>query len=313
MVCDSAGIRTQDPYIKSVLLYQLSYRIGNFVLTFYDSGVLPFLWVQKYNTILNLTTLRQNKLVFFRMLSLVGGLSILPFYALAVSPITVFFTAATSHSILAQSQRADSLFELGQYEAALPLYRAQVWQQRQASARSLLRLAFAEHQQAHYTAELLYLNMALARQPRLSTWRQLAALAQRQRLVGYPTTWQQDVRIQLLRYYYPVLQVLLSIAVLAVVVLLLQRQRTGQLVWLGYSLFLLATGSYLYWLRPMPTGVVARPGVALMAGPGAGSAWLSTAAPGDRLPVLDRQDIWLRVRWQERTAYVRVADAFIVE
>ena len=26
--CDPAGIRTQDPYIKSVLLYQLSYRIS---------------------------------------------------------------------------------------------------------------------------------------------------------------------------------------------------------------------------------------------------------------------------------------------
>jgi hypothetical protein len=26
-LCDPAGIRTQDPYIKSVLLYQLSYRI----------------------------------------------------------------------------------------------------------------------------------------------------------------------------------------------------------------------------------------------------------------------------------------------
>ena len=25
--CDPAGIRTQDPYIKSVLLYQLSYRV----------------------------------------------------------------------------------------------------------------------------------------------------------------------------------------------------------------------------------------------------------------------------------------------
>ena len=25
--CDPAGIRTQDPYIKSVLLYQLSYQI----------------------------------------------------------------------------------------------------------------------------------------------------------------------------------------------------------------------------------------------------------------------------------------------
>ena len=27
---DPAGIRTQDPYIKSVLLYQLSYGIGTF-------------------------------------------------------------------------------------------------------------------------------------------------------------------------------------------------------------------------------------------------------------------------------------------
>ncbi len=26
-LCDPAGIRTQDPYIKSVLLYQLSYGI----------------------------------------------------------------------------------------------------------------------------------------------------------------------------------------------------------------------------------------------------------------------------------------------
>ena len=25
--CDPAGIRTQDPYIKSVMLYQLSYRV----------------------------------------------------------------------------------------------------------------------------------------------------------------------------------------------------------------------------------------------------------------------------------------------
>ena len=28
--CDLAGIRTQDPYIKSVLLYQLSYQVGHF-------------------------------------------------------------------------------------------------------------------------------------------------------------------------------------------------------------------------------------------------------------------------------------------
>ena len=30
LCCDPAGTRTQDPYIKSVLLYQLSYGIISF-------------------------------------------------------------------------------------------------------------------------------------------------------------------------------------------------------------------------------------------------------------------------------------------
>ena len=49
------------------------------------------------------------------------------------------------------------------------------------------------------------------------------------------------------------------------------------------------------------------------AGPGAGATWLSTAAPGDRLVVLGQDDIWLRVRWQQRVAYVRASDALVVE
>jgi tetratricopeptide (TPR) repeat protein len=280
---------------------------------FYNRGVLPFLWVQKYSYFFNLATHAVKNLFFLRTLLLFIGFIVLPFCGLATEKKTSLFSPATALANPGQAQQADSLFEQGQYEAAIPLYRAQVWRQRQVSARLLLRLAYAEHQQAHYAAELLYLNMALARQPRLSTWRQLAALAQRQRLVGYPTTWQQEVRVQLLRYYYPVLQGLLMVAVLVAVGLLLRRRHTGRGTWVAYGLYVLAAGAYLYWLRPVPTGIVARPGVALMAGPGAGAAWLSTAAPGDRLPVLGHQDIWLRVRWQERVAYVRAADAFVIE
>ena len=275
--------------------------------------MLPFLWVQKYNAILNLTTLRIKKTVLFQALTLLAYFIALPFCTLASEKKTAFFTATSASSVPQPSQNADSLFEQGRYEAVLPLYRAQVWQQRQVSAQLLLRLAYAEHQKAHYAAELLYLNMALARQPRLSTWRQLTVLAQRQRLVGYPTTWQQELRVQVQRYYYPVLQGLLSGAVLVAAGLLLRRRHTSRNAWLAYGLYLLATGAYLYWLRPVPTSIIARPGVALMAGPSAGASWLSTAAPGDRLPVLGRQDIWLRVRWQEQTAYVRAADAFVIE
>gem|GEM_PF-3584570 len=44
--CDPAGIRTQDPYIKSVLLYQLSYQIRRSA-TYMMKGV-SLIVVQKY-------------------------------------------------------------------------------------------------------------------------------------------------------------------------------------------------------------------------------------------------------------------------
>lgn len=275
--------------------------------------MLPFLWVQKYNAILNLTTPAQKETVLTRGWAWRAQLIALPFWLLVTSCGSVNFSGKPATDAAADLQQADSLFASGQYAAVSPLYRAQIWRQRQVSAQLVLRMAYAQHQLGHYPAELLYLNLAQARQPRLSTWRQLATLAQRQRLVGYPTTWQQELRVQAQRYYYPTLQVLLTGAVLLAIGLGLRRQRTKPGAWLAYGAYVLGTGAYLTLLRPEAVGVVTRAGAALMAGPGAGATWLSTAAPGDRLPVLGHEDIWLRVRWQERVAYVRATDALVVE
>ena len=269
--------------------------------------------MQKYSTFFTLTTLVLKKLLagfpFRRQLALI----LLLLGQLKSARADNFFFSSAAPTASPALRRADSLFESGQYAAAVPLYRTQVWQRRQASGQLLLRLAYAEHRLGHLPAEMLYLNLALARQPRLDTWQRLVVLAQRQRLVGYPATWQQELRVRAWRYYYPVLQGLLSGAVLLAVGLLLRRRRRGRGAWLTYGAYLLATGAYLHWLRPVATGIVARPGAVLMAGPSAGAAWLSTATPGDRLPILGRQDIWLRVRWQDKVAYVRAADALVVE
>jgi hypothetical protein len=275
--------------------------------------VLPFLWVQKYNDILNLTTPGQKETILVRGRGRLSWLIQLPFWLLITSCNPINFSGNSASSASTNLQKADSLFASGQYAAVSPLYRAQIWRQRQVSAQLVLRMAYAQHQLGHYPAELLYLNLAQARQPRLSTWRQLATLAQRQRLVGYPTTWQQELRVQAQRYYYPALQVLLTGAVVLAIGLGLRRQRTKPGAWLAYGAYVLGTGAYLTLLRPEAVGVVTRTGAALMAGPGAGATWLSTAAPGDRLPVLGHEDIWLRVRWQERVAYVRATDALVVE
>jgi tetratricopeptide (TPR) repeat protein len=208
-------------------------------------------------------------------------------------------------------ERADSLFKAGQYERAFPAYRRQVWQMRRVSPELLLKMAYAQQQLGHYPAALLYLSMAQARQPRVRTWRQLAGLAAQHRLVGYPTTWQQELRVQVQRYFYPGLQLLLAGAVVGAVWLLWRR--SPREAWLGYLAYVVLLGAYLHFLRPSPAGLVARSGAVLMDGPGASAAWLSTAAMGDRLLVLGRQDIWYRVRWQQREAFVRAADLLVVE
>ena len=269
--------------------------------------------MQKYSAFSTLTTLLLKKIDYLARASRWLVVILLLLGQLGTARAAGFFWDTEAPLPSPALRRADSLFAKAQYAAALPLYRAQVWQRRQVSGQLLLRLAYAERQQGHAAAEILYLNMALARQPRLGTWQRLVALAQRQRLVGYPATWQQELRVGLWRYYYPALQVLLSGAVLAAVGLLLRGRRARREAWLGYGTYLLLVAAYLYGLRPMPTGIVTRGGAALMAGPSAGAGWLSTAAPGDRLPVLGRHDIWLEVSWQERTAYVRATDALVVE
>ena len=239
------------------------------------------------------------------------GLIVLPLWALGAEPPENKLPTISVSNAKPALRQADSLFAAGKYAAAVPAYKQQVWQERKASPALLLKLAYAQQQLGRYPAALLYLSLAQAREPRVRTWRQLATLAAQHRLVGYPATWQQELRVQAQRYYYPGLQVLLGGAVAGAIWLLWRRARRA--AWLGYVAYVGLLGAYLHLLRPKPTGLVARAGATLMAGPSAGAPWLSTAAIGDRLLVLGRQDIWYRVRWQQRVAFVREADLLVVE
>ena len=253
----------------------------------------------------------QKKVSFLSVKPILLTLISLPLWVLGASSNANKISSNPTTTAPQDLQRADSLFATGQYGAAMPTYRSQVWRQRRASPALLLKMAYAQQQLGHYPAALLYLSLAQARQPRVGTWRQLATLAAQHRLVGYPTTWQQELRVQAQRYYYPGLQALLGAAIVAAVWLLWRRGPRE--AWVGYAAYVGAVGAYLHYLHPQPTGLVARPGAVLMAGPGAGAAWLSTAALGDRLPVLGRQDIWYRVQWQQRVAFVREADLLVLE
>ncbi|WP_426492483.1 hypothetical protein [Hymenobacter sp. 102] len=198
-------------------------------------------------------------------------------------------------------------------EQAYPLYRQAREQDGQQSVRQLLRMAYVQEELGHYPAALYYLSLAQAWQPRNATWHKIVSLAQEHRLTGYPDSWRQNLLITVQRYYYRLLQGLLILAVVGGTLLLLRRRTADRAWWATYAAYLLLIGVYLNMLAPGRVGLVARPRAPLMAGPSAGSTWLTTAAPGDRFEVQGQQDIWLRVQWQGRNAYIRRPDLLLVE
>ncbi|HEX8424748.1 SH3 domain-containing protein [Hymenobacter sp.] len=220
---------------------------------------------------------------------------------------------ATAQNVTPELVRADSAFDAGAYQLAYRQYKALLRQDAVASPRLLLRMAYVQEGLGHYPAALYYLSMALARQPRLSTWHKMADLARDQRLAGYPETWRQDLQLTFRRYYYFGLQALLLGAVVGGTLLLVRRRQVTRGWWVAYGLYLVLTAVYLNLLGTERAALVVRPRAALMAGPSAGAAWLTTAAAGDRLVVQGQQDTWYQVQWQGQEAYIRTQDLLLVE
>lgn len=224
-----------------------------------------------------------------------------------------FSQPTTAQKVTSELARADSAFDAGAYQLAYRQYRGLLRQEAVASPRLLLRMAYVQEGLGHYPAALYYLNMALARQPRLATWHKMAELARDQRLAGYPETWRQDLQLTFRRYYYFGLQGLLIGAVVTGTLLLVRRRRITRGWWVAYGSYLVLTAVYLNLLGTERAALVVRPTAALMAGPSAGSAWLTTAAAGDRLVVQGQQDTWYQVQWQGQEAYIRTQDLLLVQ
>jgi len=210
-------------------------------------------------------------------------------------------------------QKADSLFAAEAYEASLPFYQQVLAQQDAYSPRMLWRMAYVHEGLGHYPTALYYLSLAQARHPRQATWAKMSELAQHYRLTGYPDTWRQQLLITFRRYYYRLLQVLLVVAVLGAMLLFTRHRRYHRGWWIAYGAYVAGIGLFLNLLGPERNGLVTRPRAALMAGPSPGATWLTTAAAGDRLLVLGRQDVWYRVQWQGHDAYIRQHDLLMVD
>lgn len=286
--CDSAGIRTQDHYIKSVMLYQLSYGIfpNNFGSGFDAVSVIAGAKVGKPTVPASPMPKIIRILCFFFILALAAPV------AQAKGP---------------EMKKADSLFVNQRFTEARELYTQAFLGQKKTSKANLLKLAFLEEGRDNALAAIYYLHQFYLLQPEAEVKHKIEDLATQQKLQGYSID-EADYGYFLYRTYVPLIENALLVMAAIVFIWLLVRKFRG--VSLGYSpvftlLFLAAAAYFNNFSLPYKRAILNGEKTLLMSAPSSGAKVEAVLDRGHRIEWISEKDVWLEIKWNEKKGWVK--------
>lgn len=202
--------------------------------------------------------------------------------------------------------KADSAYVSGNNVLATSLYDTLLVGNRMVTPRMLYRLATLEEGKGRIPETLYYLSLLYSLNSDDALRTRIEDLSRQYKLDGYDfDEW--DFFRQILRNYSVQIFSAFSVLVVLLIALLLRRRfqrRPLRLLPLGILLLLgLATLALNYDIR-YGKGIISTAQAPVMADPSAAAKVLGYVPSGTRVTVIGEQDIWLRVVYNDRTAYV---------
>ncbi|MFC5271906.1 tetratricopeptide repeat protein [Adhaeribacter terreus] len=213
-----------------------------------------------------------------------------------------------SQKFTPQLQAADSLYKKKQYLKSLELYQDILQNGEEYTPQMLLKMAYMEEALHRYERSMYYLNLYYNRHPSRTVLRKMEEVAQTHGLTGYQYRDIDFFRTQFKKYYMKILELMLIVAVATVTIMFLKRQKdffrkpAFQISFMFYLAFLFYYINFLTFRRE---GITQTRQAALMAQPSAGAKWLVNFAPGNRLFITGETDIWYKVKWNNKSAFIR--------
>ncbi len=280
VICDSAGVRTQDPLIKSQMLYQLSYRI------IFANNV-PFIGTTKVRGFSRMYK-RMSK-IFAAFFILALGLLLSPFQASASDPGTAL-------------AKADQLYESDKYTEAIDLY-TDLYQDGYYSQKMLYRLSFMHEKLDNYPEAVYYLRKTIQEygdDEEQSIDQKIRGIIRTNGGRRLFTSNEWNFRL-FFRNYQLIIYIIFGIAIAWLCFnYLSKRKRTGtpQFVATIFAwMFFVVTGSLLFWRSFMvPTQAVIIDATSFYAEPSyAAERFERMLSLGELVTIDDREDIWCEV------------------
>jgi tetratricopeptide (TPR) repeat protein len=206
----------------------------------------------------------------------------------------------------AKLKKADSLFFVKKYTNALSLYQEIHENSDQFSLQMLLKMAFIKEALGDYTSALLYLNLYYNYNPNKKVLKKMEDLASKYQLQGYRYTDLEYFISLYNQYYYYIVFFFLACAMTYYIYLVTKKVRRKKLG-LRPLLFMIILGAAFgltnFEIIP-PKGIINTSGTYLMSAPSAASEPLTLLDKGHRVMILDKEDVWYQIQWEDKEAYI---------
>ncbi len=212
-------------------------------------------------------------------------------------------------------READSLFVKKQYTQSLEKYQ-QVFESGMYSPAMLLRLSLIEEGLGHTARSLYYLNLNYLATNDDRVLAKMEEVASKNQLDGYEISSTDRMMRWLTRYQFPIRIGLSALSVFFFSLLIYSKRRKHDRPYAAFSFFfltILLLVALTNYSPPRKNGIITQAPIYLMSGPSSGSEVITILGSGHRVVVEGKKDVWLKVRWAEKEAYVKETQLLPIE
>jgi hypothetical protein len=231
----------------------------------------------------------------------------LKFLTLAIALTLSTFTSSRAQTSHFRLHTADSLFEAKRYTQSLEHYE-EILRQKQYTPAMLLKMAFIYEGLNQIGSAMYYLNLYYLATNDKSTRAKMDELATKYDLEGYDTTDSDRFQTFYLDHHLSISLLLAALIILMLSMMYRKRMKMHQRP-VGSAVVIVVLLALLFTHQQFgiaeTKGVIAKASTYVMDGPSAGASVIDVVSDGHRVEVMGKQDVWMKIRWENEVAYVK--------
>ncbi len=203
---------------------------------------------------------------------------------------------------------ADSLFSQQEFTESYQVYDSINRLENLSSPQMLLKMAYIKEGLGDYTLALYHLNEYYMLTSDERALAKMEALGQEQDLIGYEYS-EADYLISFYhKNYDSIVLVLIVLGVIFLGGMSYQKFKLKEKPTTNYVLLVLSSLALVIVLNTgmgYSQGIITHHNTYIMSGPSSSSEVLAIVAKGNKVPIKNNKDVWIKTEWQDRPAYIK--------